>query len=224
MRSIQSLSTENQDPFGPGVDLIISLVAILMLIFTFAMQSYIKQLEQINDLTSTIEREKAKNDTLSISLFDISKELGDLKSQGGHFKVANDYFSAGHFKTNPVTDFTNEEQTRKLVEKIILEYRQLKHQFPFIFIIGHANYIEISSIEKRKYKSRAEANWVYAGRRAARIADLLTQHLTFEEKENVIILSTGEFDMKNPNDPTSEVNAWVEIVFGKEWKLPAASD
>ena len=49
----------------------------------------------------------------------------------------------------------------------------------------------------------------------------LADRLRPEQRDNVVVMTTGEFDLRDPADPGSHENAWVEVVFGRSWKLPS---
>jgi hypothetical protein len=66
-----------------------------------------------------------------------------------------------------------------------------------------------------------QRNWDYASRRAALIAALIQEQLTEEQRDRVVVTTTGEFDMRDPSNPLSQENAYVEVVFGRAWKPPS---
>ncbi len=69
-------------------------------------------------------------------------------------------------------------------------------------------------------QARLLRNWDYGGQRAALISSLLENDLK-NDKDKLVVVTTGEFDRRDPDDPFSQNNAWVEVVFGTEWKRPA---
>src|SRR6266404_2602148 len=89
-----------------------------------------------------------------------------------------------------------------------------------IFISGHASQLDDPLARDKSESARIERNWEYAGRRAGLIARLVQEHLTADQKERIVVVSAGEMDMRVPRQPDSPDNAWVEVVFGKQWKLP----
>lgn len=145
------------------------------------------------------------------------------ENEEAKFKTSGISFSAGMFKLNPVTEPLNPKETKKLVGEIFQEYEQVKSQYPFVFIIGHSNEIDDPQASDKSLRKRLERNWVFAGRRAAVIAGLLQEFLPDSAKNKMVVVSTGEFDMKIPQEPTSQENSVVEVVFGKEWKLPLST-
>jgi hypothetical protein len=52
------------------------------------------------------------------------------------------------------------------------------------------------------------------------IAGVLQEHLDAEELDHLVAVTTGEADLRVPEQPLSQENAWVEVMFGKEWKPP----
>jgi flagellar motor protein MotB len=199
MRHLTEFITEDTNQFGPGTDLTISLVAILMVMVLITSNMY------------QLQRKKSIAQQAKI----------DAYEKGGHFRLSQEFFPAGDFEVKPVTQLVNAQQTQEKVGKIIAEYRAGSQEFPFIFVVGHSNEIDDPDAEDKSYGARLKRNWEYAGRRAAIIAELLEAQLTAEQKEKIVVTTTGEFDLKVPSDPYSPDNAWVEVVFGKEWKRPS---
>lgn len=195
MKKIQGIIAEDSNQFGPGTDLIVAMLAVALVMITISSYLY--------------KSEKKQGDELK------------KEKRGGNFKVASISFSAGAFVVFPVTGLADRENTRRQVMRIVEEYRKSKATFPFIFVIGHANQRDALEASDRSETARLERNWLYAGRRAAVIASLMQEALTPTEKENIIVVTTGEFDKVHPEDPTSQENALVEVVFAKEWKSPA---
>jgi hypothetical protein len=133
--------------------------------------------------------------------------------------VASVSFPAGDFHARPVTRLVSAEQTGLRVLQIVEEYR--RQAYPFIFVIGHSSSMDDPSAPDQSRRARLQRNWEYASRRAALVAALIEEHLTEGERDQLIVMTTGELDMRNPANPLSQENAWVEVVFGKEWKPPA---
>lgn len=142
------------------------------------------------------------------------------ENEEAKFKMSNISFSTGTFYPNPATEPIDLKKTKAQIKVIAQEYMQVKEKYQFIFVIGHSNEIDIRDASDKSYRKRLERNWGFAGRRAAVIAGLLQDELSDADKNKMVIVSTGEFDMKVPSEPTSQENAVVEVVFGKEWKLP----
>jgi flagellar motor protein MotB len=199
MRRLNEFITEDTNQFGPGTDLTISLVAILMVMVLITSNMY------------QLQRKKSIAQQAKI----------DAYEKGGHFRLSQEFFPAGDFEIKPVTQLVDQHQTQEKVGKIIAEYRAAAQEFPFIFVVGHSNEIDDPDAEDKGYEARLKRNWEYAGRRAVLIAELLQEQLTAEQKEKIVVTTTGEFDLKLPSDPYSPDNAWVEVVFGKEWKRPS---
>lgn len=199
MRRLNEFITEDTNQFGPGTDLTISLVAVLMVMVLITTSLYQVQRQQ------SIEQQRKL----------------DVYEKGGNFRLSHQYFPAGDFAVRPVTQLINAEQTRQKVLQIAEEYRTGEKDFPFIFVVGHSNQIDDPNAIDKSYDARLQRNWEYAGRRAAVIASLLQAELARDQKARIVVMTTGEFDLKVPSDPFSQENAWVEVVFGKEWKRPS---
>jgi hypothetical protein len=152
------------------------------------------------------------------------KKKNEALEKGGNFRLARAIIPAGDFQEYPVTDLRDPQETTRRIDQISREYQSLQSEFPYIFVIGHSNQKEAKRPEDRDpSRSRLERNWEYAGRRAAKIAYLLQDILPSDQKSRMVVVTTGEFDMKDPSNPTSPQNAWVEVVFGKEWKVPSST-
>jgi NADH dehydrogenase FAD-containing subunit len=191
MRRMTDFLSEDSNQFGPGTDLMISLLAVLLVMTLISSHLY--------------SLERKKNDP----------------NKGGNFKLASDFFSAGDFYPRPVTKLIKPQETDQRIKKIVQEYNQSKAEFPYVFVIGHSNQLDDPNANDKSYAGRLQRNWEYAGRRAAAIAALMQEHLTQKQKDNLVVITTGEFDLKVPSAPISQENAWVEVVFAKEWKPPA---
>src|SRR5262249_10520752 len=140
--------------------------------------------------------------------------------KGGNFKLAADSFSAGDFYAKPVDKPVDPAKTSARAHKIVQDYNQSQREFPYIFVIGHSNRLDDPEALDKTYGARLQRNWEYAVRRAGVIASLMEQYLTDAQKDRLVVVTTGEFDLKLPSKPNSQENAWVEVVFGKEWKPP----
>ena len=190
MKRLNELLSEDSNQFGPGTDLILSLLAVLLVMTLISSHMYSQ------------ERRRAE------------------AHRGGNFKLASDSFPAGDFHARPVTSLVDPRKTGERVRKIVQDYNQSSTEFPFIFVIGHSNQLDDPNAVDKSYLGRLQRNWDYAGRRAALIAALMQQNLTEKQKDSLVIVTTGEFDMRAPSNPNSQDNAWVEVMFGKEWKPP----
>lgn len=188
MKSISAYLNEDSNQFGPGTDLMVSLLAVLLVMTLVTSQLY--------------SREKSKNEQVE-----------------GTFRVATESFLAGDFHSRPVTRLVDPGQTEERVRRIVQEYHA--QEFGYIFVVGHSNSTDDPHAEDPSPRARKQRNFEYAGRRAALIASMLEEHLTHEERDRLVVLTTGELDMRNPSHPESMENAWVEVVFGRDWKLPA---
>jgi hypothetical protein len=214
MRRLTEFITEDTNQFGPGTDLIISLVAVLMVMTLIT--SHLYRIERGRRLALGMP-----------DLQELQKLLAEQKKHleafehGGNFKLSEQFFPAGDFQSKPVTKLTDTNQTSTKVNGIVREYRASQEDYPFIFVVGHSNQIDDPTAEDKSYGARLQRNWEYAGRRAGVIADLIQAGLNAEQKERIVVMTTGEFDLRTPADPFSQENAWVEVVFGRDWKLPA---
>ena len=173
-------------------------------------------LKATNTLVKKLDEEEAKK------VVQAALEEGE----GGNFKAAKVFFSAGDFKQKPVDEFRNLSSARKSVSIIILQYKDRKDKFPYIFVIGHANSVDVLDAPDPSISARRKRNWQYAMRRAVTVTSLLEQQLVKHNlpesiMDNVIIASTGEFDQRYPASPYAEENAWVEVIFCRDWKPPA---
>lgn len=203
---------EDSNQFGPGTDLMISLLAVLMVICLMLGYLYSAQRKATQVATKDYNELKQINEELTRLL----KEKSEPETTG-NFKLSSVEFNAALFKLNPVDEFEDEILVRTMVANISKEYKTSQSEFPFIFIIGHSNVIDDPNAIDKSDAAKFQRNWNYAGRRAAVIARLLEEQLP-GQKDNIVVVSTGEFDLRNPDDPKSQDNAWVQVKFGKEWK------
>jgi hypothetical protein len=202
MRRMGDFINEDTNQFGPGTDLIISVLAMLlvMTIAVYALYSH----------------EKIQYDAL--------RTQNDASS-GGNFKRAdNSSFSAAEFYMNPVDELKDPYSARVKIETIVKEYLLGAQTYPYVFVIGHANRVDNPIAVDKSDSARWRRNWEYAGRRSIMIAALIGERLSSIQRDKLVVVSTGEFDLKKPSDPISPQNAWVQIIFGKEWKPPANDD
>src|ERR1043166_9217868 len=120
MARLDDLMSEDTNQFGPGIDLMISLLALLLVIAL---------------ITSHMYRQQA----------DINKRLRDEindrhnERHGGNFKLASEFFTAGDFYPRPVTKLRNPAATGERIARIVGDYRSADKQFPYIFVIGHSS-------------------------------------------------------------------------------------
>lgn len=184
MRSLGGHVNEDANQFGPGTDLIIAILGLLMLL-TFG----------------------------SMHFYDAERERGN-----SYFRLATEWFSTTDFPVYPVTHLPDSLDTDRRVRAIVGEFRATSADFPFIFVVGHSSAVDDPAAADRSRSARLRRNWSYAGRRAALIASMIEQYLTDEERQRLILLSAGEFDLARPAQPDSQENARVEVVFGREWK------
>lgn len=209
-RSLHALVSEDSNQFGPGSDLIVSLLAVLLVLTLVTTHLYRSEKARRADMQHV-------ND----SLRSIPKPPVPKQSEGGDFRLAKESFSAAEFQVHPVTGLVDPAATREQVRRIVAEYHSISHDFPFIFVVGHSSQIDALGAADRSVSARRQRNWEYAGRRAARIAEMIAADLDSTETDRLVVVTTGEFDLRNPTHPNSSANAWVEVVFGKDWKPPA---
>jgi hypothetical protein len=210
---VKDFISEDTNQFGPGTDLVIALMAFLMIMIVIS--TYLHNYEK-----KRYEQEAMKVKKLEKTLADERKKV-EAQEKGGNFKLAKIYFSAGTFKMNPYTELNDEPITTESVRLIVQEYQTLQGQFPNIFVIGHANQVDDPQARDKSDRERLQRNWRYAGERAGVIAKLLQDQLSEEQKGKIVVVSLGELDMKFPGEPKSIENAWVEVIFGKDWKPPS---
>lgn len=201
MARLHDLLSEDTNQFGPGTDLTISLLAMLLVISLITSHMY--------------EAEKARADAL-----DDGGVVPATTLPSGNFRLAGEFFTAADFHARPVTRLVNRQTTDERVRLIVSDYRESAKIYPYIFVIGHSSELDDPEARDRSDGARRRRNMEFALRRAALITDLLQEHLTDAERERLVAASTGEFDLRKPSQPKSQDNAWVEVVFGREWKLP----
>jgi len=216
----RDLINDDSNQFGPGTDLIICLLALLMVFVMIV--SYLYGNEK--KISKTMKSEYAD---LANSYNGLRTEISDCRKinenleRRGEFKPAGEFLVAGTFKQNPYYDLQDPEATENEVELIAEKYKNSSSEYPFIFIIGHANEVGLAGRPDLSTEERLKYNWQFASARSAVIANLLQRHLSPAEKNKIIIVSTGEFDLRNPEEPESEENAFVEVFFGNEWNPQA---
>jgi hypothetical protein len=215
-----NLINEDSNQFGPGTDLIICLLALLMIFVVIVSYLYGNE-KRINAESS------ADLDNCRKTVEKVSDELKGCKDDSeklrkrGEFKPAGEFLVAGTFEQNPYYKLKDPEMTEIQVQSIVEKYNALSGEYPYIFVIGHANEVGLEGKPDLTYEERLRYNWEFAGVRSAVIANLIQKHLSEEEKNKIIIVSTGEFDLKIPDAPESSENAFVEVFFGNEWKPQA---
>ena len=202
MARLDDLMSEDTNQFGPGTDLMISLLAVMLVIALITSHMYRQETEANKRLTDEIN---------SIS-----------DKHGGNFKLASEFFTAGDFYPRPVTKLRDPDATTERIARIVRDYRSGDEQFPYIFVIGHSSKLDDPTAADQSTAARRQRNLEYALRRAALIAGLMQEQLTESENERLVAVTTGEFDLRDPGRPLSQENAWVEVVFGREWKTPSA--
>jgi flagellar motor protein MotB len=184
MARLKEFLVEDSNQYGPGTDLMVSLMAVFLVI-TFS-----------NGFLYRQAAADAGND---------------------HFKLAHNSFNAGDFKPKPFREFIDERSAMERISAIAHEYESLKAHYPYIFVIGHASELDVPNPADPSPPARWDRNWNFAGERAAMVSRFLQQQLKPEDRDKLVVVSTGEFD-KRDLDPKSQANAWVQVVFGSEWK------
>ncbi|HEU4432084.1 MAG TPA: hypothetical protein VFR51_01725 [Pyrinomonadaceae bacterium] len=184
MPRLKEFLVEDSNQYGPGTDLMVSLMA-LFLVITFTNGFLYRQ----------AEAEAGKD----------------------HFRLAQNSFDAGDFKPRPFREFVDQRAAMDRIRAIAREYETVKTHYPYIFVIGHANEIDEPNPDDASPPARWERNWNWAGERAAMVSRFLQMQLKPEDRDKLVVVSTGEFD-KRVLAPKSQANAWVQVVFGTEWK------
>lgn len=220
--------SEDSNQFGPGTDLVIAMMGVLLVMILVSGQMYSRERRQNTDTRKHYAEEQRGHEKLKLSYAELRSKYEELllKQQttadaAGKFKLASHYFSAGSFHARPVDRLLDPAQSAEMVERIVQEYEGLSGEYPFIFVIGHSNQMDDPYAEEQGPAARLRRNWVYAARRAGVVAELIQSRLPPEQRERIVVVTTGEFDLKVPSEPLSQENAMVEVIFGKEWKPPA---
>src|ERR1051325_1563634 len=218
MRRLSELLSEDTNQFGPGTDLFISMLAVLLIMFQA--NSYYQHQKETTSRTETdrYEREvqELKEQLRKEREERLKQEIGFEKK----FALANETFEAGDFMARPFRKLRNVDQAMLRVQRIVDQYRAKAAEYPYIFVIGHSSTKYDPAEGDQSEEGRLFRNWNYAGERAAIISSYLEKLLTPAEMDRIVVLSTGQFDRRvEPAD--SDDNAWVEVVFGKEWKPPS---
>lgn len=210
---VKDFVSEDTNQFGPGTDLVIALMAFLMVMIVIS--TYLHNYER-----KRYEKEVAKVKSLEQKVDEVGRKI-KAQEEGGNFKLASVKFLAGTFEMRPYAELRDKALTAESVKQVAQEYQAFQSQFPYIFVIGHANKADDPQAADKSEPERLQRNWRYAGERAGLIAKLLQEQLSAEQKGKIIVVSMGELDMRFPDQPTSTENAWVEVIFGKEWKPPS---
>jgi hypothetical protein len=229
MSRLNEFISEDSNQFGPGTDLVIAMMGVLLVMILISGQMYSRERKQNKDARATRAEEQRGHEKLKLSYDELRRKYEELLSRqqtaaadaAGKFKLAAHYFSAGNFHARPVDRLIDPARTAETVELIARQYEGLSAEYPFIFVIGHSNQLDDLYAEEQGDAPRMRRNWVYAARRAGVVAELLQSRLPPEQRDRIVVVTTGEFDLKDPSEPNSQENALVEVIFGKEWKPPA---
>lgn len=188
MARLREFLVEDSNQYGPGTDLMVSLMA-LFLVITFS------------------------------NGFLYQQAAAEAAAEAGkeHFQVAQESFKAADFDGKPYRKFIDERDAMRRIDAIAREYESLKGQFPYIFVIGHANEIDVSNPDDPSDPARWQRNWNFAGERAALVSRFLQLKLNPKDRDKLVVVSSGEFDKRDP-DPMSPANACVQVAFGSHWK------
>ncbi len=214
MSKLHEILSDDTNQFGPGTDLTISLLAVMLVIALITRHMYQQQKLALDEQSKVIDLLHA-NQAKPCPPPPLPKE-----SEGGHFRPASEFFTAADFHAYPVTRLVDPRGTRTRIDNILYEYRKLKDEYPFIFVIGHSSQLDDPLADDQSAEARQKRNLEYALRRSALIAGLMQEHLDAEELDHLVAVTTGEADLRKPEQPLSQENAWVEVMFGKEWKPP----
>jgi hypothetical protein len=211
MSRLHEILSDDTNQFGPGTDLTISLLAVMLVIALITSRLYQEQ-KMVNDAQA------ARLGSLDAHQAKPCPPPPPKESVGGHFRPASEFFTAADFHAYPVTRLVDRRRTGTRIDRILAEYRRLKNDYPYIFVIGHSNRLDDPRADDQSVEARQKRNLEYALRRAALIAGLMQEHLEQSELDHLVAVTTGEADLRNPGAPLSQENAWVEVMFGKEWK------
>lgn len=225
MRRLNEFVSEDSNQFGPGTDLVIAMMGVLLVMILVSGQMYSREKRQKSTAQGRVAEErkdyenlKRKHAQLGILYEQLLSKQRREEADGGNFKLASERFLAGTFEVRPVDKLKSPSDTAALVSRIVAEYESLRSEFPVIFVIGHSNQIDDPAAEDSSPAAKLRRNWVYGARRAGVIAELIQSRLPPQQREEIVVVTTGEFDLKDPSNPFSQENAVVEVVFGKEWK------
>lgn len=210
----RDLINEDSNQFGPGTDLTICLLALLMVFVMIVSYLYGNEKNKVQKLETAVKELTDKNTTLNDKNIGLKKEL----EKGGKFEHAGEFNGVGTFEPKPFWKLKDPAGTEEKVLEIIEKYNTLKDKFPFIFVIGHSSTVGLAGKPNLPEEERIQYNWEFARSRSIVIANLIQKNISEDEKNNIVVISTGEFDLKNPEYPTNEENAYVEVLFGNEWK------
>lgn len=202
MRRLQDYLSEDSNQYGPGTDLIVSLLAVLLVMIFINGYLYRSEKERTRRLDAQLQDERNRH-----------------PAEGGSFRAAPRSFEAADFKKLPYWEFADQGRARAAAQEIVRAYRASQATYKFIFVHGHASVVDAANPDDPSPQARMIRNWGYAGGRAAVVSGLLQELLTEEERNRLVVCSAGEFDRK-VSDPKSDENAYVEVFFGKEWKPP----
>ena len=215
MSRLHEILSDDTNQFGPGTDLTISMLAVMLVIALITSHLYQLQKAAVGERDIRIKwMEKHKPKPCP------PPPAQTKESEGGHFRPASEFFTAADFFAYPVTRLVNPRGTAARIDSILYEYRRMKSEYPFIFVIGHSNELDDPRASDHSSRARQKRNLEYALRRAALIAGLMQERLEAAELDHLVAVTTGEADLRSPNQPLSQENAWVEVMFGKEWKPP----
>jgi hypothetical protein len=216
----RDLINEDSNQFGPGTDLITCLLALLMVFVMIVAYLY-------GNEKKTVVSERANAARLGDQVNLCKRTIEDLRieveqqQKRGEFKHAGEFLMAGTFKQMPYHELENPAATEAEIESIAKQYESSSSEYPYIFVIGHANEAGIEGKPNLPYEELLRYNWGFAGVRSSVIANLLRNHLSEDAKNRIVIVSTGQLDLRRPDNPTAPENAFVEVFFGNEWKPEA---
>jgi hypothetical protein len=206
------LLSDDTNQFGPGTDLTLSLLAVLLVIAMIATHEYHVQKANAEDIEQRFA--EFRNSIPPPPPPAAPKPAEDT----GNFKPASEYFTAADFYPYPVTRLRDPRGVKGRIGRIVSEYRRLESEYPYIFVIGHSSRVDELNAVDRTDEARRKRNLEYALRRSALISGLMQEELDANELERLIAVSTGEADLRDAQRPLAQENAWVEVMFAKEWK------
>ena len=182
MKRLGDLVAEDSNQFGPGTDLLISVMAVLLVMIFISGHLYTSSIKDIRSYKQAYEAEHSRAEAQKSQLEAEKKKNLEVEG-GGNFTTSSVSFPAADFFTRPVTRLVDPLRAQQMVNTIAAEYESVHNEFPFIFVIGHASTVDDPLALDKSESARMERNWEYAGRRAGLIARLVQDHLAADRKE-----------------------------------------
>src|SRR4051812_18714637 len=112
MRRLSDVLGDDTNQFGPGTDLVVSVLAVVLVISLITSHLY------------RVEHEKAEQMQTRLKLQPQNAPSKPKEADGGNFKLASQFFTAADFYARPVTRLVDAPSVDERVERIAREYRQ----------------------------------------------------------------------------------------------------